>query len=182
MAGNGESDGRLAAAVAGAIGGMSDPSVPLGGAELIGALPACGVFSDNEIDALVRGGVTAVECRRGVYEVVRGITTRTKTGGSEDSTWRELSTVLIVDDVIPAVRSSLKSRFHRAKNSEQTRGAIRSQVILELESRKSREIIAGFDDVTVTAVADNPTVCLVEFSFSVTHGLNQIWVSAHIAV
>lgn len=173
---------ELAAAAAGVVGATADPSVPLGGAVLSGTLADCGVFSDNEIDTLVRGGVTAVECRQGVFEIVRGVTTRTKTGGVEDSTWRELSTILIVDDVIPTIRSSLKGRFHRAKNSEQTRGAIRSQVILELENKKIREIIADFDDVAVTAVEDNPTVCLVEFSFSVTHGLNQIWVSAHITV
>ena len=68
--------------------------------------------------------------------MVRGITTRTRSGESEDATWRELSTVLIVDDVIPAIRESLRARFRRAKNTEQSRGAIRSQVVLELENKK----------------------------------------------
>ena len=70
----------------------------------------------------------------------------------------------------------------RAKNSAQTRGAIRSQTVMELEKRVSREIIDGYEDVTVTASEDDPTVCLVEFAFTVAHGLNQVWLSAHITV
>ena len=172
----------FAAAVGGAVAGMGDVSVPLGGAELSGALPDCGVFSDNEMDALVRGGVTAVESRRGVFEVVRAVTSRSKSGSGSDSTWRELSTVLIVDNVVSGLRESLKARFHRARNTEQTRGAIRSQVILELENKKNREMIGGYQAVSVKAMEANPTVCLVEFAFSVSHGLNQIWISAHISV
>ena len=53
---------------------------------------------------------------------------------------------------------------------------------MELENKLSREIITGYGDVAVTADSENPTVCLVEFSFTVTHGLNQIWLTAHITV
>ncbi len=53
-----------------------------------------------------------------------------------DTTWRELTTIRIVDDVIPTMRAALRAKFHRAKNTEQSRGAIRSQVVLELENRK----------------------------------------------
>jgi len=178
------SDGTAlaAAAVAGAIAGESDPALPLGGAELTEVGPLAVKYTDNEVDLLVRGGVTALEETAGVVSVIRGVTTRTKTGESGDTTWRELSTVRIVDDVIPAVRESLRSKFRRAKNTPQSRGAIRSQVIVELENRVSRDIIAGYDAVTVTAMEEDPTVCLVEFSFTVAHGLNQIWLSAHITV
>ena len=130
----------------------------------------------------MRGGVTPLERVGGVVSVVRGITTRTKTGEVSDATWRELTTIRIVDDVIPTIRNALRAKFQRSKNTEQTRGAIRSQVILELENKLSREIITGYENVTVQADAENPTVCLVEFSFTVAHGLNQIWLSAHITV
>ena len=72
--------------------------------------------------------------------------------------------------------------FTRAKNTPQVRGAIRSQVILELEQRKAAEIITDYGEVTVEELADNPTVCLVTFSFTAAHGLNQIWLSAQITV
>lgn len=171
-----------AAAVAGAIAGQGDPAVPLGGAELLGLNGLSAQYGDNDIDLLVRGGVTPLDSTGGTVWVVRGITTRTRSGESEDATWRELSTVLIVDDVIPAIRESLRARFRRAKNTEQSRGAIRSQVVLELENKKSREIITGYDGVTVSALPENPTVCLVEFAFTVAHGLNQIWLTASITI
>ena len=171
-----------AAAVAGAIASQSDPAIPLGGAELLGLKGLSQQYSDNDIDLLVRGGVTTVESVNGQVSVVRGITTRTSSGEVEDTTWRELSTILIVDDVIPTLRDSLRSKFRRAKNTAQSRGAIRTQVVLELENKMSREIITGYDQVTVSAHSEDPTVCVVEFTFTVAHGLNQIWLTAHIVI
>lgn len=171
-----------AAAVAGAIASQSDPAIPLGGAELLGLKGLSKQYSDNDIDLLVRGGVTPVESISGQVSVVRGVTTRTSSGEVEDTTWRELSTILIVDDVIPTLRDSLRSKFRRAKNTPQSRGAIRTQVVLELENKMSREIITGYDQVTVSAHPEDPTVCVVEFTFTVAHGLNQIWLTAHIVI
>ena len=171
-----------AAAVAAAIAVTRDPAIPLNGTTLYGLGGVSEQYSDNDIDLLVRGGVTPLESVGGVVSPVRGITTRTSTGGADDSTWRELTTILIVDDVIPSIRQSLRSRFNQAKNTLQTRGAIRSQVIVELESKLRAEIIDGYSDVTVSVCDDDPTVCLVEFSFSVAHGLNQIYLTAHITI
>lgn len=178
-----DADGTAcAAAVAGVIAGSTDPALPLGGAELSGLTGLSTIYEDNDIDLLVRGGVTPLEMLSGTGYVVRGVTTRTKTGEVPDTTWRELSTILVVDEVIPGIRNALRARFSRMKNTEQTRGAIRSQVVLELENRVSREIIDSYGDVVVSPFENDPTVCLVEFDFSVTHGLNQIWLSAHITV
>ena len=139
-------------------------------------------LSDNEIDQLVRGGVTPIETVGGVSSPVRGITTKTSSGGAADTTWRELTTILIVDEVIPTIRTSLRARFARSKNTAQSRGAIRSQVVLELEEMKSREIVDSYGEVKVSALKSDPTVCLVEFSFTVAHGLNRIYLTAHITV
>ena len=171
-----------AAAVAAALAASGDPAVPLNGTALKGLGGVSQQYSDNEIDLLVRGGVTPLEAVGGVVSPVRGITTRTTTGGVEDITWRELTTILIVDDVIPAVRKSLRSRFCQAKNTAQTRGAIRSQVIVELENKRRAEIIDSYGEVTVSVCEEDPTVCLVEFSFAVAHGLNQIYLTAHITI
>ena len=171
-----------AAAVAGAIAAQSDPALPLSGAELTGLHGLSQQYNDNDIDLLVRGGVTPLESTAGTVSPVRGITTRTTTGGAADTTWRELTTILIVDDVIPAVRQALRSKFARAKNTAQSRSAIRSQVIVELEKKVAEEIIDSYGEVTVTASEDDPTVCLVEFSFAVAHGLNQIYLTVHITV
>lgn len=171
-----------AAALAGVLADGGDPAVPLNGAEMAGLGGLVEDYSDNDIDLLVRGGVTPLESVAGVISPVRGITTRTTTGGAADTTWRELTTILIVDDIIPTLRAALRSRFARAKNTARGRSAIRSQVIVELEKKVAAEIIDGYGEVTVTASEEDPTVCLVEFSFAVAHGLNQIYLTVHITV
>lgn len=171
-----------AAAVAGVIASGRDPAVPLNGAEVKGLGGLATDYSDNDIDLLVRGGVTPLESVAGAISPVRGITTRTTTNGAADTTWRELTTILIVDDIIPAVRAALRSKFSRTKNTVRSRGAIRSQVIVELEKKAAAEIIDSYGEVSVTASPDDPTVCLVEFGFAVAHGLNQIYLTVHITV
>ncbi len=172
----------LAAAVAGAIAGESDPAIPLGGAELLGLNGVDVRLGDRDVDRLILGGVTPVESLGGVVSVVRGVTTRTTTGGTEDTAWRDLSVIRVVDDVIPGLRDVLRVKFRRAKNTAQSRGAIRAQVVLELENKLTREIITGYENVSVSADEADPTRCLVEFAFTVAHGLNQIWLTAHITV
>ena len=171
-----------AAALAGVIASGRDPAVPLNGAEVRGLGGLSTSYSDNDIDLLVRGGVTPLESVAGVVSPVRGITTRTTTGGAADTTWRELTTILIVDDLIPTIRAALRSRFARTKNTARGRSAIRSQVIVELEKKVAAEIIDSYGEVTVSALEEDPTVCLVEFSFAVAHGLNQIYLTVHITV
>ena len=139
-------------------------------------------YDDTALDALVRGGVTVLETVGGVTEVLRGVTTRSKTAGAQDATWRELNTILIVDEVIPGLRTALRSRFARCKNNRTTRAAIRARVVMELESRMRREIIDSYDNLTVKAAEDDPPVCLVEVGFTVTHGLSRIYLTAHITV
>ena len=171
-----------AAALAGVVACERDPAAPVNGAEIAGLGGVAEDYSDNDIDLLVRGGVTPLECVGGIVSPVRGITTRTTTGGGADTAWRELTTILIVDDVIPAVRQSLRSKFSRTKNTAQTRSAIRSQTVVELEKKLAAEIIDSYGEVTVTASDEDPTVCLVEFTFAVAHGLNQIYLTVHITI
>jgi iron complex transport system substrate-binding protein len=47
---------------------------------------------------------------------------------------------------------------------------------------EAAEIIDSYSDVTVSADSEDPSVCLVEFSFAVAHGLNRIYLTAHITV
>lgn len=172
----------MAAALAGCIARESDPAVPLNGAKLKGLGGAAARYTDGELDQLIRGGVTVAEAASGTLSAVRGVTTRTTTGGAADNTWHELTTILIIDDVVPGVRDALRARFARSKNTAQTRSAVRSRVIMELESRKAAEIIDDYGSVTVRQSEEDPTVCVVEFAFDVAHGLNQIHLYAHVTV
>ena len=172
----------LAACVAGVLAGERDPAIPLGGAELKGVSGLSRHLTDGETEQLLFHGVTPMEQLGGKVSVVRGVTTRTATDGVRDETWQDLCTVRVIDRVIPGIRNSLHTKFRRAKNTPRGRGAIRAQVVLELENFLKQEIITAYDGVTVTADETDPTRALVEFSFTVAHGLNQIWLSAHITV
>ena len=174
--------GAAAAALAGVLAAATDPALPLNGAVLYGLNGLSANYDETEITALIRGGVTPLESTSGTVSVVRGITTRTKTGDIADATWRELTTTMIVDDVIPDIRQALRARFARTKNTAQTRSAIRTQVILELEHKVAREIIDSYGDVVIQVSEEDPTVCEVSFSFAVAHGLNQIHLTVHITV
>jgi len=174
--------GAAAAAVCGQLAGETDPAIPMNGVVLkeIGAIGAN--FSDANLNLLVQGGVLPLETMNGKVSIIRGITTKSMTGGVSDATWREVNTIRIVDTVVPTIRDSLRTAFYRAKNTAQTRGAIRTRVIIELERFMQLEIIDGYENVTVAAMANDPTVCEVSFQFQVAHGLNTIQLTAHITV
>ena len=53
---------------------------------------------------------------------------------------------------------------------------------MELAERVEREIIEGYDKLTVTAAQDDRTTCVVEFEFTVVQGLNRILLTAHMNV
>lgn len=174
--------GTLAAAVCGAVLKEIDPALPINGAVLYGVGGVDKKFTDGDINVLVRGGVTPVEVSGGNTCVVRGITTRSKTGETADKTWRELTTVLIVDDVIPTIRDAVKNSFTRVKNTTRTRSAIRTRVIIELEKKVNAEVIESYNNVTVAADEADPTVCNIAFDFTVVHGINKICLTAYITV
>lgn len=171
-----------ASAIAGLLAGQLDPALPLSGAELEGLTAVDACWTEDALDLLIGGGVTPLELQSGSIRIVRGVSSKTTENGAPDTTWKEFTTILTVDDVITGVRSSLQRRFTRAKNNAQTRSAIRDQVVLELESRIRREIIEHYGDLSVTANAEDPTVCDVIFSFGICHGLRHILLTAHITV
>ncbi len=175
--------GTLAATVAGAILWEKDPAVPLNGCELYGLGGVTSALSESQIDNLVRGGICPVESVNGKVMVIRGVTTyTTDESGNFDYTWHELTTIRIVDNIIPEIRDTLKAMFSRAKNTAQTRDAIRTQVIITLEKKVANEIIDSYGNVSVTQDEDDPTICNVTFEFAVAHGINKIILTANITV
>ena len=171
-----------AAAFSGFLAGEADPALPKHGAVLSGISSVSERFTETEIDALVNGGVTQLEGSRGEVSAIRAVTTRTTTNGVQDQSLREITTMLIVDDVIPGIRNVLRTQFRRRKNTTATRGAIRTAVMVELENKVKQEIIDSYGDITVAVNDEDPTVVDVGFAFAVTHGLSIIYLTAHITV
>lgn len=185
LCGNSEENGvsgSVAAAVAGIIASRTDPALPLNGAVLQGVSELSESFSDAETEQLLGGGVTAIEKDADEIVIVRGITTKTETAGVADSSLRDVNTILVINDVIPAVSAALKKYFVRTKNTPQTRGAIRTQTVLLLEEKLRQEIIASYSNVRAEADETDPTICRVSFEFSVMSGLNTIELLACLTV
>ena len=171
-----------AAAMAGLVSAQTDPALPLHGARLLGLDGVKETLTESQIDDAVCAGVTPLELIGGQVSIIRAVTTRTMTDGMPDDTWRELTTMCILDDVIPTVKNTLAAKFLRRKNTAVTRNAIRSQVAIVLDDRVRREIIESYDALQVEAVEGDPTTCRVSFAFSVVHGLCRIHLSIHILV
>lgn len=171
-----------AAAVAGLLASETDPALPIHGAELKELCSVGCVYTEEELDSLILGGVTMLEAVGGAVSVIRGVTTCTKIGGTADNRYLDLTTIRIIDDVVPGIRKALKSRFVRKKNNATTRGAIGDQVAVELENRKKNEIIDDYENIVVEVSSEDPTACVVSFGFTVAHGLSRILLTAHITV
>lgn len=172
----------VAAAVGGLLSCQDDPALPLNGASLGCFDGVLCRYEEQEIDSLVQGGVTVLEAVGGQVQILRGITTKKTVGEGCDTRFREVNTILVIDHVIPGIRKALSARFPRSKNHAVTRSAIRNLVVVELEDRLRREIIDSYENVRVEASEEDATVCLVSFSFAVTHGLSRIRLTAHISV
>ncbi len=173
----------MAATVAAQIAVNVDPALPMTGVELKGFGGLEVKRTGNEIEALLGGGVTAIETINGRIQIVRAVTTYTQdAGGNPDTTWQELTTTLIADDVITTVRNALAVKYRRAKNSEAKRSSIKTEVATILESKLNAEIIEEYTEPSVTKNSSNPTWCDVDFGFNVMDPLNQIHISAHMTV
>lgn len=160
----------------------TDPTASLSGTVLSGLDAQEKVYTDTELNTLVRGGVIPVERVQGESLVVRAVTTRTVTDGEYDSSYREVTTVRIINSVIPAVRDALRARFSGGRNNDRTRAAIRTQVILELEKLKKRGLITAYGNVSAVPDTDDPTVCAVSFGFQAAYALEYIELTACVTV
>ena len=171
-----------AAAVAGEILCESDPSTGFSGREIPLPEGLSRELGQDEVETLLGAGVTPLETQPGGVEIIRAVTTRTKTGGKTDLSFLPVNTILIIDHVMETVRGALKSRLTGMKNTTQTRESIASQVTVELGQLLDGEIIESYEPPRVYVPPDDPAVLVVELAFAVAHAANQILISASIQV
>ena len=170
----------MAAAVAGQIAASAsnDPAMPLTGAELKGLSGLSAKRSNSDLEALITAGVSPVVTENGMISIVRAITTKV----ADDGIWTEVTTTLIADDIICSVRNSLAAGYRRAKNSEQKRSNIKTDVITILEEKVNKQIIASYTEPTVRQKFGESDKVEVEFGFNVISPMNQILISASLVV
>ena len=175
----------LAAAIAGQLAKEQDPSMPFTGVELVGFYGVTKKLKDSEMESLIDAGVIPLEAKNGSIRVVRCITTYTKDSqGAIDITWQEVTTVRISDYIFKDLRESLARRFQRAKQTKDTRDAIRSEVMTRLITYQELEYIENVEDgdVTIAINPSNPLRNDVSFKYDVTGPLNIINLTGYLVI
>ncbi|MCL2056713.1 MAG: hypothetical protein FWH02_05795 [Oscillospiraceae bacterium] len=167
-----------AAAMAGMMLSADDPIHNWNGQSL-SVLGQCEKLSEQEIQALLAGGVTAFEVRNGETVCIRALTSRTARNGAPDRTMSPLNTVLIVDDVIRTVRDSLE---HRLRGTRLSLDTVKSQVTVELSAKQDSGIIESFSTPSVRIHQSDPSACVVEMAFKAANVLSQIHITAFVRI
>lgn len=180
--GNTMSSCFLAAAFAGILSQVADPSTSFNGKTLNYVSELSNKLTEDEVDEYIEAGITPFETVLNQVEVIRAVSSRTSTDNVSDYTFKDFNTVLIIDYVISGIRKTLVSLLDGAKNNAVTRSAISTQVSIELEKYKSQNIINGYDQPKVTQDPDDQSICIVEIKFEVARGMNQIYITADVRV
>jgi len=170
-----------AAAVAGTVLALGDPAHNFSGASL-GCIQPPRRMSESQVQSLLAGGVTVVEPLGEGVQIVRALTTRAKVNGVPEHTLRGLNTILIIDDVMGAVRDSLTRRLRGRRISTRSTDSVLAQVTVELAAKQDDGVIESFSAPLVYPRESDPEICVVELAFKVAHVVSQIHVVAHIQV
>ncbi len=173
----------FAAAFAGRIAQASNPSVPLHGNVLSGFSGISPALSESQIDDYVQAGICPLEYVDGGVEIIRAVTSRvSQEDGTPDRTFQELSTVLTMDQVMVSLRNSLEALLQGARNNARTQASLATQAGVLLQTHQAAGLIDSYQRPRAYADEDDPSVCIVEVSFVISRGMNQIRVAAHIQV
>ncbi len=172
----------LSAAMAAIISQYTDPSQSFNGAGFENISKLSKDLSEDEVDEYITNGIIPFEVVAGRVEVIRAVTSRTTTDGLMDKTFKELNTILIIDEIIKAVRETLRENISTAKNNATTRSAISSQVTVKLQEFLEANVIESYAVPNVYKSSDDATVCIVELDFTIAQGINQIHITANINV
>ena len=181
----GGSEAVTGAAVSAALAGIvasAQPGTNFNGSVLKGFSSVQPSLEEETVDSFLQGGVTPLEKVGNEVQAIRIVTTRTTTGGVQDKTYRDINTVLVMDDVISSVREALSIRLGGAKNNTRTRGAIATQAAVELQAKLDAGMIDSYNQPRIYADSEDPSICIVELEFSVVRGLNQIHIIGHISI
>lgn len=172
----------IAAALAGVISKNVDPSISFNDSQLNGINSLDKNLTEDEIDIYIKNGITPFEVTVGKVEAIRVVTSKTNTDGVMDKTFKDLNTILVMDYVISGVRNVLDKYLYGTKNNSVTRKSIATQTTIQLEEYRSSGIIDYYESPMVAIDSDDPSICIVEIQFTISHALNQIQILANIKV
>lgn len=172
----------LAAAGLAALASRKEAMQSFSSAEIPFEEPFDGTLTQAQVEELLGAGVTPFEDSYGQVQCIRAVTTKTQTNGILDRTFSDLSTVLAVQDVITSIRSAVKLRLRGLRNNPITRESIASQIVVELQAKRSLGIIDSFDPPRVEPHPQDAGICVATIAVRVAPEIQQIVISAQFVV
>ena len=121
-------------------------------------------LSEQEIETLLGDGVTVLEMADGQAECIRCVTTRTRTGNEEDRTFSSVNVVMMIDEIIRAVRERL-SEMLKGKRVGFSQDSVVSQAAVVLDEKKQQGLITSFEPPVAYVQKEDPSVCVVELEW-----------------
>ena len=139
------------------------------------------LLSEQEIETLLGDGVTVLEMADGQAECIRCVTTRTRTGNEEDRTFSSVNVVMMIDEIIRAVRERL-SEMLKGKRVGFSQDSVVSQAAVVLDEKKQQGLITSFEPPVAYVQKEDPSVCVVELEFDLAAVFSRIYLTAHISI
>lgn len=171
---------HLTAAALGAKILTSDPSANFNGISVPVGETFDGTLTAQQVENLLKSGVTPFEKVGSDVVCIRAVTTCTQQDGLADNTFSSLSTVLAADEVVSSIRAALKKRLHGLRNNPATRESIATQITIELEAKKSLGLIDSYQLPTVSVHPQDSGICVAQLAFKVAPEVSQIVIMAEI--
>jgi phage tail sheath gpL-like len=172
-----------AAAIASVISLETDPALPVHGLRLKGFGGVKAKKTIAEMDTLANGGVIPLEQVGGDVVIYRGVTSYTKDSTSAaDNTYSDITTMEIIDTVVPGVQRFLQNKYKRSKNTDGVRKDIEidvKTVLLVYEGLEYIEDVEESSNISATAVVGEPKKTRVDYNFDVVNALEEIQIYAH---
>ena len=138
-------------------------------------------LSEQEIETLLGDGVTVLEMADGQAECIRCVTTRTRTGNEEDRTFSSVNVVMMIDEIIRAVRERL-SEMLKGKRVGFSQDSVVSQAAVVLDEKKQQGLITSFEPPVAYVQKEDPSVCVVELELDLAAVFSRIYLTAHISI
>ncbi len=161
----------------------TNPASNLNGEYISGEYVLSQVMSEDEINTAIANGVCVFE-QIGTYtELIRGVSTKTRDeNGNLNSTYRNISTIILIDSVVPIIRVAIEQRLKFLVNSKSSIDSLATQIVIILSNFKDDGILSDYDNPIINISIDDPSVLEIDLSFTVAQGINRIAITCHITV
>ncbi|MEG1447895.1 MAG: hypothetical protein RR048_04150 [Oscillospiraceae bacterium] len=138
--------------------------------------------TDDEISLGIENGVSVFEEQPHCVCLLKGLSTKVKTGDVTDRSFAPLTTVITVDYIMESIRNMLYLLIKSKKVSGISYDSISSQVCVLLSEFATRGLISSFEIPNIYPYSTDSSVCVIEVKFKLLPCVDTIHLKAEILV